>query len=76
MDKIDEYCKVFEEKIKNFNEFYDNFENFARMETSITKKHKLTMEEENFLLPKEVLQELKELEMADLIDFEKELWKI
>lgn len=76
MDKIDEYCKVFEEKIKNFNEFYDNFENFARMETSITKKHKLTMEEENFLLPKEVLQELKELERADLIDFEKELWKI
>ncbi len=74
MDKEEKFCEVFNKKVKDFDESCFCSANFAGMETLDANLHKL-LSKENFSLPQEVLDELSELEMADLYDFKKELWK-
>lgn len=61
--KLDKAVKVFEEK-------HGDLAKFALMETSFDKPHKL-LRKRDFLLPREVLDELRQLESADLYDLER-----
>ncbi len=45
-----------------------DFSNFAKLETSQSKCHKM-LTDKDFILPEEVLKELEALEIADLTDF-------
>lgn len=73
MKEKNQFKENFDRSIKEFEENGGDLAKFAAEETSANSLHKL-LKKEDFILPKAVLEELSELERADLIDLKKELW--
>ena len=73
MKEKNQFIENFVLSLKEFEENGGNLEKFAAVETMEGVSHKL-LKKDDFVLPKEVLEELSELEAADLIDLEKEIW--
>ena len=73
MCEKEEFIKNFDLSVKEFEEKYGDLAKIALEETSDIDLHKL-LKKGDFHLPKEVLEELKELEVADLTDLKKEKW--
>ncbi len=73
MKEKNQFRENFDRSIKEFEENGGDLAKFAAEETSEDSLHKL-LKKEDFILPEAVLEELSELEAADLIDLEKEIW--
>ncbi len=73
MKEKNQFRKNFDRSIKEFEENGKDLSKFAAEETSEAYLHKL-LKEEDFILPEEVMEELSQLEAADLFDLEKEIW--
>lgn len=65
--------KQLKKRVEDIEKKYQSLENFVLNSTKLTDEHKMRMEEDYSLIFKEieqVYQELSDLELADLLDFE------
>ena len=60
-----------EKKIKKIESEYGNLDNFVEKTTNFTQKHTMKIDEKSFDALEYVYEELQDLEIADLIDFQK-----
>lgn len=65
--------KQLKKRVEDIEKKYQSLENFVLNSTKLTDEHKIRMEEDYSFIFKEieqVYQELSDLELADLLDFE------
>lgn len=65
--------KQLKKRVEDIEKKYQSLENFVLNSTKLTDEHKMRMEEDYSFILKEieqVYQELSDLELADLLDFE------